>query len=330
MKDNKVLSTAGLGISESNRLKTYCSLMQDNLVDQWHFEDEFVSSHLAFIDFEFLENQSKNFKSCAQVVVIVTKNNEKNPKYKYHINLPFTTNNVKDLLNDVSENYSFHVLSSSDSPEDNGQTNFTASLLSFGKSLFGDKEQKKIDLNKGIQKKYNRIITEKLSSLTPEINQLVFIGSPRSGKSKAIETVCEGSSINTDIYLSDDNTAINIDYGEITLNTKQIKLIGAPSKIKGDKEWRILTKQANAIVIMLDLSRPDPISYLEYYISFIKKKSTQCPVYCCFTHCDKNTGSMHELVLKIKSKYPELKGINHIDSRKKETVLKLLHSIYVS
>ncbi len=328
MKDTKFLSTAGLGISESNRLKTYCSLMQDSLIDQWQFEDEFVDSHVVFIDFEFFNNQSKNFKSRSQVDVIVTKNDKKIKKHKYHINLPFTTNNVKDLLNNISKNHTFKPLGSNNNSAGDSQSNFASTLLGFGKSLFRDKEQTKIDLNKNINNKYKKIVTERLSVLTPETNQLVFIGSPRSGKSSTIEVVCEGSSINTDIYVSGGNTVINIDYGEKTLKSKKVKLIGAPSKIKNDEEWRILTKQANAIVILLDLSRPDPLSYLDYYLGFIKKQKIDCPLYCCFTHCDKNLGSMHELVLKIKSKYSELSGINHMDARKKGTVIKLLENIY--
>jgi len=328
MKDNKLLSAAGLGISESNRLKTYCSLMQESLIDRWQIEDEFIDSHVCFIDADFLSNIGDADKAKSQVMVLVTKSDQVDPKFKYQIKLPFTTTNVKEILNNISSNHTFQTIGLDDDSSKNNKTNFASSLLNFGKSLFGDKESNKIDFNKALRIKTNKIITKKLSFSSPKIHQVVFIGSPRSGKTKAIETVCEGKSLSTNFYITDEDISINIDYGECKIESKQIKLVGLPSKVKSNASWNLLTKQANAIVIMLDLSRPDPISYLDYYMNFIKSKNSTCDVFCCFTHCDKNLGSMHQLVLKIKSKHNDLKRIHHIDARDKQSVVKLLSNIY--
>jgi len=67
MKENRILSTAGLGLSDSNRLKTYCSLMQESLVDHWVIVDDFIESHVCFIHSDFLLNLEGSFKSKSQI-----------------------------------------------------------------------------------------------------------------------------------------------------------------------------------------------------------------------------------------------------------------------
>lgn len=323
MKENKILSTAGLGLSESNRLKTYCSLMQESLVDHWVIVDDFVESHVCFINAGFLANLGDTFKAKSQVTVLVNKNTEADSKFDYQINLPFTTNNVRKILNDISNNHEFTLIGEQQNSEDSKSSNFKF-LLNFGKSLFGEKN--KIDLNKARENKTSKVITERLTMSTPETCQIIFIGSPRSGKSKAIESICENSSLSINLYVSDE-ISVRIDYGELKLNHNEIKLVGLPSKIRSEATWEILSQQASTIVILLDLSRPEPLTYLEYYLNFLSTKKNKLNTYCCFTHSDKHKGSLHKIVLAIKEKFPELTGIHHIDAREKQDVEKLLNKI---
>ena len=323
MKEGKILSTAGLGLSDSNRLKTYCSLMHESLVDDWVVVDDFIESHVCFIHSDFLANLGGTFKAKSQVTVLVTKNKDTDSTFDYQINLPFTTNNVRKILNDISNNYEFSLIGEQQNSNDTKSSNFKF-LLNFKKSLFGEKN--KINLNKPINNKASKVITERLTMEAPETCQILFIGSPRSGKSKAIESICGDSSLSTNLYVSDE-VSVRIDYGEYKLDNNNIKLIGLPSKIRSDASWNILSQQASTIVILLDLSRPEPLTYLEYYLNFLNTKENKLNTYCCFTHCDKYKASLHRLVLAIKEKFPEFTGIHHIDARQKQDVEKLLNKV---
>jgi len=321
MKENRILSTAGLGLSDSNRLKTYCSLMQESLVDHWVIVDDFIESHVCFIHSDFLLNLEGSFKSKSQITVLVNKDNTTTSKFDFQLKLPFTTNNVKQLLNDISRNHAFKDFAEHQNTDDEKNSNLNF-LLNIGKSFFGEKN--KINLNKARNNKTSKVITERLTVTAPETSQVVFIGSPRSGKSKAIDSICMDNSITTNLYVSDE-VSVRIDYGELKLKNKNIKLVGLPSKIRSEASWEILTKQASTLVILLDLSRPE--TFLEYYLNFLSNKKNKIGIYCCFTHCDKFKGSLHKLVLNIKNKHPELTGIYHIDAREKTDVEKLLSKV---
>ncbi|MFK8010418.1 MAG: hypothetical protein AB8B80_00160 [Marinicellaceae bacterium] len=323
MKENRILSTAGLGLSDSNRLKTYCGLMQETLDDHWVIADDFIESHVCFIHSDFLLNLGEKFKTKSQVTILVNQNEALKTVFDYQINLPFTTNNIRELLNKISQNHDFKEIIENQSNNESTNNHFQ-SLLDFGKSLFGEKST--VNLNKVTQNKTNKVITERLTLVNPQSLQIVFLGSPSSGKSKAIESICEDNYLKTNFFVSEENSE-RIDYGELDKDGHKIKLVGLPSKIRSEESWSILTQHAKTAVIMLDLSRPDPLSYLEYYLNFIGSKTYQLQSFCCFTHCDKFKGSMHKLVLTIKTKFPELAGINHIDAREKKDVERLISKI---
>jgi len=321
--NKKILSTAGLGLSDSNRLKTYCSLMHDSLDDTWIIVDDFIESHVCFIHLDFLNNLGDQFTPKSQVTVLVDKSMENDAKFDYQINLPFTTSNVRKILNDISRKHAFNDLDQKQENEESKNSNFNF-LFNIGKSIFGEKN--KIDLNKARNSKTSKVITERLTTTVAENSQVLFLGSPRSGKSTAIDSVCQSNSLSLNLYVSDDISVL-IDYGELQLDTKDLKLIGLPSKIRSDATWEIVSQQATLFIIMLDLSRPEPLTFLEFYLNFLNDKNVKSNIYCCFTHCDNYKGSLHQLVLDIKEKFLNLTGINHIDARKKEDVERLLRKV---
>jgi len=93
-----------------------------------------------------------------------------------------------------------------------------------------------------------------------------------AGKTTAIAAISEIVPLSTDVHNNDESvlkamTTVGLDYGEVTLETgEKLRLYGTPGQQRFDFMWKILSKGALGLVILIDNSRPDPLSDLDIYL----------------------------------------------------------------
>ena len=107
--------------------------------------------------------------------------------------------------------------------------------------------------------------------------KLVFAGSMGAGKTTAIRAISEIEPISTEVANTDrsefdkDETTVAMDYGEVTLRSgEKLGLYGTPGQLRFDFMWQIVATGALGIVVLVDNSRPDPLSDLTRYLSVFR------------------------------------------------------------
>jgi signal recognition particle receptor subunit beta len=124
--------------------------------------------------------------------------------------------------------------------------------------------------------------------MTPPIgdHKILFTGTMGAGKTTAISAVSEIVPISTDVRNWDTSvrkamTTVGLDYGELTLeNGEKLRLYGTPGQVRFDFMWKILSRGALGLVILIDNSRPDPLADLDMYLDGFADliKRTSCVV----------------------------------------------------
>lgn len=105
------------------------------------------------------------------------------------------------------------------------------------------------------------------------LHKLIFTGSVGAGKTTAISAISDNPPINTDVRSHDSSfskplTTVALDYGELTLdNGDTLRLYGTPGQARFNFMWEILAKGALGLVILIDNTRPDPLSDLDEYLT---------------------------------------------------------------
>ena len=123
---------------------------------------------------------------------------------------------------------------------------------------------------------------------------MVFLGSPGSGKTTALQTVSDGKALGSEVAATDivakdkEKTTVGIDYSEVQVNDGlKLQLFGTPGQVKFNFLWDVVGKSADAFVILMDLSRPEPMMYLKFYLRFLHTEIGNSEnVFCALTHCD--------------------------------------------
>jgi len=104
--------------------------------------------------------------------------------------------------------------------------------------------------------------------------KVIFTGSMGAGKTTAIAAVSDIEPVRTEVSNSDlathakATTTTGLDYGEVTLPSGQVlRLFGTPGQLRFNFMWDILAKGALGVVVLVDNSRPDPLTDLRDYVS---------------------------------------------------------------
>lgn len=104
-------------------------------------------------------------------------------------------------------------------------------------------------------------------------HKILFSGTTGAGKTTAISQVSEIPPMttdvrNTDTGLSKEMTTVGMDYGEVTLdNGDKLRLYGTPGQKRFDFMWKILSKGALGLIILIDNSQTDPLADLDMYLN---------------------------------------------------------------
>lgn len=117
-------------------------------------------------------------------------------------------------------------------------------------------------------------------------HKILFSGTTGAGKTTAIGQVSEIPPMttdvrNTDTGLSKEMTTVGMDYGEVTLdNGDMLRLYGTPGQKRFDFMWKILSKGALGLIILIDNSQPNPLADLDTYLDGFAQliKDTACVV----------------------------------------------------
>lgn len=340
MKTNRILSTAGVCPTNATRLRSYCNLMQRSLDDKWLFADEFIESHVCFVRDDYLVNWGKKMNK-SQVVVVIDKSGINNDDYDYHLSTPITGSKIKEVLNNISRNTEFKNLNSTQRKPSKSINIFKSAFSKIRNNFFGKKGRELVEVQKNRKNLFVSRITKKIKINELPAYKVILLGSPASGKTTTIQSVSSGKALNSDVSATDSvasdksKTTVGIDYAEIKITGykenkyRKLKLFGTPGQIKFNFVWDMIGKDADAFVILLDMSRPEPLSYLKFFLKFLKTEiGVTRQISCALTHCDNYKGDISTFSDCIESEFPILSGVYNIDARIKEDVKTMLEDIY--
>ena len=117
-------------------------------------------------------------------------------------------------------------------------------------------------------------------------HKILFSGTTGAGKTSAIGAVSEIPPLstdvrNTDLGIAKEMTTVGLDYGELTLDGgDKLRLYGTPGQKRFDFMWKILSKGALGLVILIDNRQADPLADLDMYLEGFKQliADTACVV----------------------------------------------------
>jgi len=336
MKINRILSTAGISIKDSTRVRSYCNLLQGSLQDKWLFADDFVESHVCFVNDDYLVNMSDGRMDKSQVIVVVNTTEKLQSGYRYQISTPINASKIKGILNQISSQVQFKKLELITNKPKSTVTKFKSAFNRIRKNFFGKKDKPLIAQKQQRKQQFVTRITQKLKLDEVSSYKVVMLGSPGSGKTTAIQSASDGKALKSDVLATDSvardkqATTVGIDYAAIDLSdNKKMRLFGTPGQIKFNFVWDMVGKNADAFIILLDMSRPEPLSYLRFYMKFIHQElGVSSQIFCALTHGDKYQGDISSLIDCICSEFAKLNGVYRIDARQKEDMSILLDDIY--
>jgi uncharacterized protein len=104
--------------------------------------------------------------------------------------------------------------------------------------------------------------------------KLLFAGPMGAGKTTAICAISDAAPIATEAFNSDraqhlkERTTVGFDYGEVALEGgDRLRLYGMPGQDRFDFMWKLASDGALGVVLLLDNTRPDPLSDLAQYVN---------------------------------------------------------------
>ncbi len=165
--------------------------------------------------------------------------------------------------------------------------------------------------------------------------KLVFTGPMGAGKTTAIRAISQVRTVATDVENTDLNnrfketTTAALDYGEVTLaGGDKLRLYGTPGQERFDFMWKIVSKGALGVVILIDNTRPDPVAdltiYLKAFADIVERSHAVIGVGRTEMSPTPTISQFHELANSMGVAVP----VFSVDVRERDDVLLLLDVLF--
>lgn len=122
--------------------------------------------------------------------------------------------------------------------------------------------------------------------------KILVSGTAGAGKSTAVRAISEIVPVNTDVRNTDPRlakelTTAGLDYGELTLdNGSKLHLYGTPGQERFDFMWRVLSRGALGVILLMDNRRPAPMQDLDIYLNAFTRAKEHMPCVVAVGHMD--------------------------------------------
>lgn len=168
----------------------------------------------------------------------------------------------------------------------------------------------------------------KAEAARPSIN-ILFVGSPGSGKTTAIATASTSAVHSTEVDATDtvatlkQRTTIALDYGECDVDNYRVRLYGTPGQLRFAHMIKQTLATCDAALILADATSPDPFEDVRQYAQLLAGFGNNRPLMVAYTHLDQG-----KMPSDLRNKISELLGRRvpgvPLDPRDRSSVIRSL------
>lgn len=168
-------------------------------------------------------------------------------------------------------------------------------------------------------------------------SKIIFTGPVGAGKTTAIGSISDIPPVKTDATASDMTldrkgyTTVAMDYGVLNLDDEtKVHLYGTPGQERFDFMWEILTQGGIGLVLLIDNSRPTPVSDMQFFMNAFKDFLNEAPLVIGVTKTDIKPSPSIKTHAEILSRIDQRPPIFEVDARSREDVKSLVMALLFS
>lgn len=170
-------------------------------------------------------------------------------------------------------------------------------------------------------------------------NRLIITGSPRSGKSSILSNMSDSDPLYSNVFQNAPHLAKNgqgedksimLDYGEIILDSdRKLEIYATPGQVKFQFMWKVLSKKAVGLIIMIDNRRPNPVGDMHMYLENFEGLIDPRAIVVGLNHCDAGGATPEEFEESLAEKGYVLPIVS-VDPRQRDEAIYLLATMLAS
>ncbi|NIR29194.1 MAG: GTP-binding protein [Gammaproteobacteria bacterium] len=169
----------------------------------------------------------------------------------------------------------------------------------------------------------------------PQEVKIIFTGTVGSGKTSAINALSEVATVTTEARTSDEvaqrkeTTTVGMDYGEVKIDDDLVlRLYGTPGQRRFRHMWEILAKGAIGFIVLVDNTRPLPLSDLSVFLDNFGEHIKASGAIIAITRTDLASEPTIDTYYQFLAERGETYPVLTADMRRKDHVLMLLDSLF--
>lgn len=166
--------------------------------------------------------------------------------------------------------------------------------------------------------------------------KVIFIGPMGAGKTTAIRAISDVDPItteakNTDRKTSDKaTTTVAMEYGEVSLGSEStLALYGVPGQKHFEYIWPIVSKGALGAVLLLDVSKPDWVDQMQFFLEKFDFLSKAGAVVIGLNRAE-DEDEIYNEISKVSQKTGVVTPFFFTDPRDKTQVYELLNTLVIN